>query len=163
MQTKDEVIYKTFMEITPREKRRKFIKFMTNHKPISKQEIKKQEEIYNSTGDPFKEVKDFHKIFENLVSEEFLLNIWSGFYKRPSKVKYNVMPKPNSRDNKELYVGSGGSGSNKIRWPKKVRGKATWNNFWKLFPATKGFKTEKEMLDHNRLEQKRREEGIENE
>ena len=40
-----------------------------------------------------------------------------------------------TRDNKGVYVGSGGSNRNKVRYPKKSRSKRTWNIFYKMFPS----------------------------
>jgi hypothetical protein len=40
-----------------------------------------------------------------------------------------------TRDNKDIHVGGGGSNRNKIRYPSKKRNKKTWSNFYKLFPS----------------------------
>ena len=40
-----------------------------------------------------------------------------------------------SRDNKGVYVGSGNSNANKIRYPKKARSKKVWAIFYKMFPG----------------------------
>jgi hypothetical protein len=39
-----------------------------------------------------------------------------------------------TRDNKGVYVGSGGSNANKVRYPSKKRSKKVWNIFYKMFP-----------------------------
>lgn len=39
-----------------------------------------------------------------------------------------------TRDNKGVYVGSGWSNKNNIRYPKKARSKRTWRIFYKMFP-----------------------------
>lgn len=39
------------------------------------------------------------------------------------------------RDNKGVYIGSGGSGSNKIRYPRKTRSLQTWKKFYEMFPS----------------------------
>lgn len=41
--------------------------------------------------------------------------------------------KGETRDNKDKRVGSGGSGSSRIRFPKKKR-KTAWKRFYRLFP-----------------------------
>ena len=41
-----------------------------------------------------------------------------------------------TRDNKDVHVGSGGSNANKIRYPSKKRSRKIWSNFYKLFPIT---------------------------
>ena len=40
-----------------------------------------------------------------------------------------------TRDNKGVYVGSGNSHKNKVRYPKKARSKRTWNIFYNMFPS----------------------------
>jgi hypothetical protein len=39
-----------------------------------------------------------------------------------------------TRDNKGVYVGSGGSNKNRIRYPKKARSKRVWRIFYEMFP-----------------------------
>jgi hypothetical protein len=45
-------------------------------------------------------------------------------------------PPGESRDNKDVLVGSSGDNRNKIRYPKKCR-KTAWKRFYKLFPHLK--------------------------
>ena len=55
------------------------------------------------------------------------------------KFKFQDSMKNNSketRDNKGVYVGSGGSNRNSIRYPKKARSKKTWAMFYSMFPYT---------------------------
>jgi hypothetical protein len=40
-----------------------------------------------------------------------------------------------TRDNKGVYVGSGNSHQNKVRYPRKARSKRVWNIFYKMFPS----------------------------
>jgi hypothetical protein len=40
-----------------------------------------------------------------------------------------------TRDNKGVYVGGGGSNCNKIRYPKKNRSAKTWKTFYEMFPS----------------------------
>lgn len=49
-------------------------------------------------------------------------------------INYNHMPNPTKRDNKSTYVGSGGSSSNRVRFPSKKRSRSTWKKFYNLFP-----------------------------
>ena len=39
-----------------------------------------------------------------------------------------------TRDNKGVYAGNGGSNQNKIRYPKKNRSRKTWATFYEMFP-----------------------------
>jgi len=43
-------------------------------------------------------------------------------------------PQKEGRDNKGVYVGSGGGGSNRVRYPKLNRSKKVWKMFYKMFP-----------------------------
>lgn len=56
--------------------------------------------------------------------------------RQKSKWEYSKKPIVSRRDNKTNKVGSGGSNSNKIRYPKKCR-KTAWKRFYKLFPNLK--------------------------
>jgi hypothetical protein len=47
---------------------------------------------------------------------------------------YSRRPQKETRDNKGIYVGSGGSNHNQIRYPKKNRSKRVWATFYKMFP-----------------------------
>lgn len=47
---------------------------------------------------------------------------------------YNESPQKEGRDNKGVYVGSGGSNKNKVRYPSKKRNKKTWKTFYEMFP-----------------------------
>ena len=40
-----------------------------------------------------------------------------------------------TRDNKGVYVGSGNSHKNKVRYPRKARSKRVWGIFYKMFPS----------------------------
>lgn len=47
---------------------------------------------------------------------------------------YSQRPQKEGRDNKGVYVGSGGSNKNSVRYPSKKRSKATWVKFYAMFP-----------------------------
>lgn len=51
-----------------------------------------------------------------------------------SKAEYSKKPQKEGRDNKGVYVGSGGSNCNMIRYPSKKRSIKTWKKFYNLFP-----------------------------
>ena len=52
--------------------------------------------------------------------------------KEQEKNKVNNLKE--TRDNKGVYVGSGGSNVYSIRYPKKNRSKKVWDTFYKMFP-----------------------------
>lgn len=39
-----------------------------------------------------------------------------------------------TKDNQGVYVGSGGSNKNKVRYPRKSRSLRTWKKFYEMFP-----------------------------
>ncbi len=148
MKTKDEIIYEMFLEIFPRVKRRRIVSIMSNVGPVLKTKndlhIKESlesglemSELHQST----KDVKELYDTFGKHLSQEYILKIWTTAQKQRwvDKKEYHKMPKPDGRDNKALRVGSSGSNRNKVRFPKKVRGKATWKKFYTLFPQFEGY------------------------
>lgn len=54
--------------------------------------------------------------------------------RRLSKQIYKLKPQKEGRDNKGVYIGSGGSNRNKVRYPKKNRSLRTWRIFYQMFP-----------------------------
>ena len=81
-------------------------------------EIKKLVLELNLTGD------EYHKItVEEMNKKNFAF-----------KIKMNPFKEIETRDNKGVYVGSGNSNANKIRYPKKNRSKRVWSIFYKMFP-----------------------------
>lgn len=62
-----------------------------------------------------------------LQHEQFLIRYKKREQERP-------MPKE-TRDNKDVHVGGGGSNNCKVRYPSKKRSRRTWSNFYKLFPG----------------------------
>ena len=53
-------------------------------------------------------------------------------YKARKELSLNTLKE--TRDNKGVYVGSGGSNRNSIRKPKKNRSKRVWKIFYEMFP-----------------------------
>lgn len=73
---------------------------------------------------------------KNLVLE---LKITTNDYIRISTESYHYKAEikntaKETRDNKGVYVGNGGSNCNKVRYPKKNRSKRVWKIFYKMFP-----------------------------
>lgn len=92
--------------------------------------IRKDVERYNA----YKEIKQII-IDENVTSDEFHIILSEERRKRYSAYdnkKVNNLKE--TRDNKGVYVGGGGSNRNKVRYPKKARSKRTWKIFYKMFP-----------------------------
>lgn len=58
----------------------------------------------------------------------------NGKLARDYRNEYNKTPQKEGRDNKGVYVGSGGGGSNRVRYPSKKRSKRVWKMFYKMFP-----------------------------
>lgn len=67
---------------------------------------------------------------------EEIKNVWFGVWRERKKgqADMNKRPQGETRDNKGVYVGSGGSHSNKIRYPKLNRSKKVWAKFYEMFP-----------------------------
>jgi|AntRauMFilla1563_2_1112583.scaffolds.fasta_scaffold03798_5 hypothetical protein len=80
------------------------------------------------------------EFFKLCIKFEFsvdIINLIIAQHKKLSQKNNEFLtqrPKLEGRDNKAVHVGSGGSHSNKIRYPKKNRSRKTWSNFYKLFP-----------------------------
>jgi len=122
------------------------------------------------TGDTFDTLKPANLTIETTVRDEDYQDYIKKFksytpiktYVFDEVVGYNIMPKPDHRDNKDIHVGSGGGGGYpRVRFPKKVRGKATWERFWTLFPQYRGYKSlmeyQKAMYENRKIEVKKRE------
>ena len=84
--------------------------------------------------------KNFIRIFELAellgLSDEDLLNRWKDSLRNRTKQNraYKLKPIPEGRDNKGVYVGTGGDNRNKIRYPSKKRSKRVWKIFYQMFP-----------------------------
>lgn len=55
-------------------------------------------------------------------------------YERKKRPPLKENTAKETRDNKGVYVGGGGSNCNKIRYPKKTRSKRVWKIFYEMFP-----------------------------
>ena len=62
--------------------------------------------------------------------------MWWEQHQKRSKSRQLQKPKPlkEGRDNKGVYVGSGGSNRNKVRYPSAKRSKRVWKIFYSMFP-----------------------------
>lgn len=101
--------------------------------------IKRMVEEYKA----FKEIKQI--VIENDITNDEYLQI----VHEERKIRYTTYDNlrinnlKETRDNKGVYVGGGGSNANKVRYPKKARSKRTWKIFYKMFP----WKAEKDGWD----------------
>lgn len=87
-------------------------------------------------GNGFKELKKLvietnitKDEYQKIAKEERLLTVDTFENLRLNNLK-------ETRDNKGVYVGSGGSNAHSIRYPKKARSKRVWRIFYKMFPYT---------------------------
>ena len=86
--------------------------------------------------DAYKKMKKF-VIDLNVDKDEFLRMYTNALIKRYTKyeaLKLDRKAHKETRDNKGVYVGSGNSNANKIRYPKKSKSKKTWKMFYQMFP-----------------------------
>jgi hypothetical protein len=62
--------------------------------------------------------------------------LWAKTYVEKIKNRniLRLKPQKEGRDNKGVYVGSGGSNRNKIRYPSKKRSLRVWKKFYEMFP-----------------------------
>ena len=51
------------------------------------------------------------------------------------RAEYRKKPQKEGRDNKGIYVGSGGYNRNMVRYPSKKRSKRVWKTFYNMFPS----------------------------
>lgn len=84
-----------------------------------------------------KALKEIKKIVieNNITNDEYLKIVHEErkrVYMSYENLKINTLKE--TRDNKGVYVGGGGSNANKVRYPKKTRSKRTWKIFYKMFP-----------------------------
>lgn len=99
-------------------------------------------ESYSDFGDShsvewFKAFSEIKEIFVELsLTQEEYFEICRTERKKVNDAQdlLRVNNLKETRDNKGVYVGSGWSNANKIRYPKKARSKRTWSIFYKMFP-----------------------------
>ena len=89
-----------------------------------------------ATKDLLTRVKENIEIYT--LSKELKIDMYALWFeisktRKQYKDAYNAKPLQEGRDNKDVLVGSGGGGRNRIRFPKKAR-KTAWKRFYKLFP-----------------------------
>lgn len=83
---------------------------------------------------------NFIRIFELAsllgLSDEQLIDKWnrSTRERKQDKNQYKLKPAKEGRDNKGVYVGTGGDNWNKVRYPSKKRSKRVWKIFYQMFP-----------------------------
>jgi hypothetical protein len=68
------------------------------------------------------------------MSDEDIVLTWIKIREKRHSDLYKLKPVKEGRDNKGVYVGSGGSNRNKVRYPSKKRSKRVWRTFYKMFP-----------------------------
>lgn len=69
------------------------------------------------------------------ISDDNIVLEWYNIREKRHSDVYKQKPQKEGRDNKGVYVGSGGSNRNKARYPSKKRSKRTWKTFYKMFPS----------------------------
>jgi hypothetical protein len=94
--------------------------------------------LYNSDVLREKYIKQY-KIYQHGVELGYTHNevydmIRAEIRKRSAGYEFNKRPVKEGRDNKDVYVGSGGSNQNRVRYPSKKRSLRTWKKFYDLFP-----------------------------
>lgn len=95
--------------------------------------------INSKTGnyDLILELLDIYRLSDELgFSEEEREKLWQQIrmIRLKAQAKNHLKPHKESRDNKGVYVGSGGSNKNKVRYPSKKRSLRVWKKFYTLFP-----------------------------
>lgn len=85
-----------------------------------------------------KEVLEIYDLSEKLkLSKKVFINMWHeiSIERYENEETKQLKPQKETKDNKKVHVGSGGSNHNKIRYPSKKRSLRVWKNFYKLFPS----------------------------
>lgn len=80
---------------------------------------------------------EIYKLSDDLkLLKEELYRLWNKatIEKALHRDEYIKKPQKEGRDNKDVYVGNGGSNRNRERYPSKKRSTRTWKKFYKLFP-----------------------------
>lgn len=71
----------------------------------------------------------------NISKEEYLKIAKEELRKKSIIQEYlKINTLKETRDNKGVYIGNGGSNVNTVRYPKKNRSKRTWKIFYEMFP-----------------------------
>jgi len=114
----------------------KFIEFKVG-------KLKNAKEVSESIHYPStykKTCQNFVRIFElaniiGLTDDELHLR-WVQLIRerREQIVDFKKKPIPEGRDNKGVFVGSGGYNKNMVRYPSKKRSKRVWKIFYEMFP-----------------------------
>jgi len=91
-----------------------------------------------------KRCKELHSAYSEIKKLMLELNIDTETYNKIAREEakkryriYDILSINNlkeTRDNKGVYVGSGGSNRNSVRYPKKARSKRVWKIFYNMFP-----------------------------
>lgn len=109
------------------------------------EKISQTEEILASDHYPKRFIKkhnNFIRIFDIAkllgLSDDELLQKWrQSMRERKEQIEdFKRKPTPEGRDNKGVYVGSGGHHyyQNTVRYPSKKRSKRVWKIFYEMFP-----------------------------
>lgn len=84
-----------------------------------------------------KEVLEIYALSKELqISDKDFNEMWFNvrIERRNNDIKKRLKPQKETRDNKGVLVGSGGSNINKIRYPSKKRSLRVWKKFYEMFP-----------------------------
>lgn len=87
--------------------------------------------------DLFEELLELYRICDELdISEKERNIMWNEIISQKVKDRQvqRLKPQKETRDNKGIKVGSGGSNRNKIRYPSKKRSRRVWKMFYEMFP-----------------------------
>jgi hypothetical protein len=115
-----------------------FSKFKSNKISEIKDVLEGKYRYSKYVKDSYTNLKRLFEIADELgLNEEEIRLKWAEISKnRKAQVElYKRKPTREGRDNKGVYVGSGGSyKGNTIRYPGKKRSKRTWKIFYQMFP-----------------------------
>lgn len=104
-----------------------------NHKTYIMSMVNEDKNIHKHFTDKI----NLYRLAEELnISDDDLKKMWQNM-NRIKLQNHNIMnqrPQKEGRDNKGIYVGSGGSNRNSVRYPSKKRSLRTWKIFYEMFP-----------------------------
>lgn len=89
-----------------------------------------KKEVRNANS--IQEIKEI--VLELNIDKEEYIKIYNERVKNHPKFDKRLNNLKETRDNKGVHVGSGGSNYNDVRYPKKNRSKKVWDTFYKMFP-----------------------------